>query len=186
MNTGKTLFAQIMDLLPWTTFARCVRRRAGDRGGGDLRDGSRLRRFRAFTRATSGRGVLPFFITQAKTNRAFHRVYSATTDRRTGIICDQTIALNGFYTKQDYPAQLRRVRFKDSESGKAQIWIAMSVYVLVAIVKKKLQLDASPYSLLQILSVTLFEKIPLQQAFPATEHILPEGLPYNQLNLFII
>jgi hypothetical protein len=47
---------------------------------------------------------------------------------------------------------------------KSQIWIAVSVYVLVAIVKKRLNLDASLYTLLQILSVTLFEKMPLQQA----------------------
>jgi Domain of unknown function (DUF4372)/Transposase DDE domain len=178
-----------------------------------------------------------FFVTRAKSNMVFHRVYSAKTDRNTGIICDQTIALDGFYTRQNYPAQLRRVRFKDPETGKTlvfltnqmtlpaaticalyknrwqvelffkwikqhlrikrffgtsenavktQIWIAVSVYVLVAIVKKKLQLDASLYTLLQILSVTLFEKMPLQQAFPDAGYILPEGVPCNQLNLFII
>jgi hypothetical protein len=63
-------------------------------------------------------------------------------------------------------------------------WIAVSVYVLVAIIKKRLQLDASLYTLLQILSVTLFEKMPLQQAFPAGEYITPEGVPSNKLNLF--
>jgi len=50
---------------------------------------------------------------------------------------------------------------------KTQIWIAASVYVLVAIVKKHLELDASLYTLLQILSVTLFEKIPLHKALDA-------------------
>lgn len=178
-----------------------------------------------------------FFVTRAKSNMKAHRVYSMPTDRTTGIICDQRIALDGFYTQQDYPAQLRRVRFKDPETGKTlifltnqmtlpaaticalyknrwqvelffkwikqhlrikrffgtsenavktQIWIAVSVYVLVAIVKKKLQLDASLYTLLQILSVTLFEKMPLQQAFPTAEYILPEGIPCNQLYLFTI
>ena len=53
---------------------------------------------------------------------------------------------------------------------KSQIWIAVSVYVLVAIVKKRLNLDASLYTLLQILSVTLFEKMPLQQAFPGSDY----------------
>ena len=48
-----------------------------------------------------------------------HRVYSAPTDRSTGIICDQTISLDGFYTRQDYPELLRCIRFKDPESGKA-------------------------------------------------------------------
>ena len=129
-----------------------------------------------------------FFVTRAKSNIDAHRVYSAPTDRSTGIICDQTISLDGFYTRQDYPELLRRIRFKDPESGKTlvfitnnfslpaaticalyksrwqvelffkwikqfygtsenavktlQIWIAVSVYVLVAIVKKRLDLDA--------------------------------------------
>jgi hypothetical protein len=56
-----------------------------------------------------------FFVTRAKSNMNFHRVYSAKTDRSTGIICDQTIALDGLYTKQDYPDHLRRIRFKDPE-----------------------------------------------------------------------
>jgi transposase len=77
--------------------------------------------------------------------------------------------------------------FGTSENAvKTQIWIAVSVYVLVAIVKKKLNLDASLYTLLQILSVTLFEKMPLQQAFAAAEYIPPEGMPHKQLNLFTI
>jgi hypothetical protein len=178
-----------------------------------------------------------FFVTRAKTNMDFHRVYSAKIDRSTGIICDQTIALDGFYTKRDYPAQLRRIRFNDTDTDqtlvfltnqmtlpaaticalyksrwqvelffkwikqhlrikrffgtsenavKTQIWIAVSVYVLIAIIKKKLQLEASLYTLLQILSVTLFEKMPLQQAFPDIEYIPPKGEPRMQLNLFTI
>ena len=53
---------------------------------------------------------------------------------------------------------------------KTQIWIAVSVYVLVAIVKKRLDLDASLYTLLQILSVTLFEKMPIHQALAGDEN----------------
>ena len=53
---------------------------------------------------------------------------------------------------------------------KSQIWIAVSIYVLVAIVKKRLDLDASLYTLLQILSVTLFEKMPLHQALAGDEN----------------
>jgi IS4 transposase len=178
-----------------------------------------------------------FFVTRAKSNMKWHRVYSMPTDRTTGILCDQRIALDGVYTRKNYPAPLRRVRFNDPETGKTlifltnqmtllalticalyknrwqvelffkwikqplrikrffgtsenavktQIWIAVSVYVLVAIIKKKLQLDASLYTLLQILSVTLFEKMPLQQAFPATEYSLPDDMLRNQLNLFTI
>ena len=176
-----------------------------------------------------------FFVTRSKTNMNFHRVYSTKTDRDTGIICDQTITLDGFYTSQDYPTHLRRVRFKDPESGKTlvfltnqmtfpaaticalyknrwhvelffkwikqhlrikrffgtsenavktQIWIAVSVYVLVAIVKKRLSLDASLYTLLQILSLTLFEKMPLQQAFPGADSTSNSSAIDNQLNLF--
>jgi IS4 transposase len=67
---------------------------------------------------------------------------------------------------------------------KSQIWIAVSVYVLAAIVKKRLDLDASLYTLLQILSVTLFEKMPLQQAFPGGDYKSEQGNDCIQLNLF--
>ena len=128
---------------------------------------------------------------------------------------DQTIALDGYATSKDYPVHLRRIRFKDPESGKTlvfltnqfalpaasicalyksrwqvelffkwikqhlrikqfygtsdnavktQIWIAVSVYVLVAIVKKRLALEASLYTLLQIFSVTLFEGRTIENA----------------------
>ena len=178
-----------------------------------------------------------FFVTRAKSNLKAHRVYSAPTDRDTGILCDQTIVLEGFYSKQDYPTYLRRVRFKDPETGKTlvfltnqmtlpaaticalyksrwqvelffkwikqhlrikqffgtsenavktQIWIAVSVYVLVAIVRKKLNIDASLYTLLQVLSLTLFEKMPLQQAFPGDDYTSDNGSISNQLNLFVI
>jgi transposase len=178
-----------------------------------------------------------FFITRAKSNMKAHRLYSAPTDRSIGIICDQTITLDGFYAKQDYPDHLRRVRFKDPETDKTlvfitnqmtfpaaticalyksrwqvelffkwikqhlrikqffgtsenavktQIWIAVSVYVLVAIVKKRLGSDASLYTFLQILSVTLFEKMPLQQAFPGDDYTSQQGNSCNQLNLFTI
>src|SRR5882757_5878694 len=156
-----------------------------------------------------------FFVTRAKSNLNAHRVYSAATDRTTGVIADQTIARDGARTSQDYKVHLRRIRFRDPETAKTlifltnqtalpalticdlyksrwqvelffkwikqhlrikrfygtsenavktQIWIAVSVYVLVAIVKKELQLDASLYRMLQICSVTLFEKTPISQA----------------------
>lgn len=178
-----------------------------------------------------------FFVTRAKSNLKAHRVYSAPTDRDTGILCDQTIALEGFHSKQDYPTYLRRVRFKDPETGKTlvfltnqmslpaaticalyksrwqvelffkwikqhlrikqffgtsenavktQIWISVSVYVLVAIIRKKLNIDASLYTLLQVLSLTLFEKMPLQQAFPGDDYTSDNGSISNQLNLFVI
>jgi hypothetical protein len=176
-----------------------------------------------------------FFVTRAKSNMDAHRVYSAPSDRTIGIICDQTIALDGHYTSRHYTEHLRRIRFRDAESGKTlvfltnqfglpaaticalyksrwqvelffkwikqhlrikrffgtsenavktQIWIAVSVYVLVAIVKKRLNLVASLYTLLQILSVTLFEKIPISQALAQDDSKCSTSQITNQLNLF--
>jgi len=75
--------------------------------------------------------------------------------------------------------------FGTSENAvKTQIWIAVSVYVLVAIIRKRLGLDASLYQILQILSVTLFEKTPILQALQASDsgiELLDSG---NQLILF--
>lgn len=176
-----------------------------------------------------------FFVTRAKRNLNARRLYSAPVDRSSGVICDQTIALNGFYSSQDYPAYLRRIRYRDPDTDKSlvfltnhtlspalticalyksrwqvelffkwikqhlrikrfygtsenavktQIWIAVSVYVLIAIIRKELNLNASMHTLLQILSVTLFEKMPLQQALGenAMAELDPELI--NQLNLF--
>jgi hypothetical protein len=67
---------------------------------------------------------------------------------------------------------------------KTQIWIAISVYVLVAIMKKRLKIDLSLYTILQILSVTLFEKIPISQAFSPDSYTSKIDANYNQLNLF--
>ncbi len=64
-----------------------------------------------------------FFVTRAKSNLNYHRIYSAPKDRASGIICDQTIALDGFYTKQDYPDHLRRIRFKDAETGRTLVFL---------------------------------------------------------------
>ena len=176
-----------------------------------------------------------FFVTRAKSNLKARRRYSASTDRTTGIICDQTIALDGHYAKQHYPERLRRIRFRDAETGKmlvfltnnfdlpaltiaalyknrwqvelffkwikqhlrikqfygtsenavkTQIWIAVSVYVLVAIVKKRLRLDASLYTLMQVLSVTIFEKVPIQTALSSETSKCDTATENNQLNLF--
>ena len=162
-----------------------------------------------------------FFVTRAKSNADLRRVYSAPNDRPRGIVCDQTVALSGLYSRKRYPLHLRRIRFKDPESQKTyifltnlfgpppmtvcelykarwqielffkwikrhlrikkfhgtsvnavktQIWVAVTVYVLVAIVKKRLELDASLHTLLQIFSVTLFEKTALEKGFPGTDH----------------
>ncbi len=67
---------------------------------------------------------------------------------------------------------------------KTQIWIAISVYVLVAIVKKRLNLDQSLYTILQILSLTLFEKTPILRALSSTHYTTYEDQSSNQLKLF--
>jgi hypothetical protein len=69
---------------------------------------------------------------------------------------------------------------------KTQIWIAVAVYVLVAIVKKRLNINASLYTLLQILSITLFEKIPMYQAFSENNDRSINQINNNQLELFSI
>jgi hypothetical protein len=176
-----------------------------------------------------------FFVTRAKSNLKAQRRYSHPVDRSTGLICDQTIVLTGFYSRQGFDTPLRRIRFRDPDTGKrlvfltnnfalpaltitelyrcrwqvelffkwikqhlrikvffgtsenavkTQIWIAVSVYVLVAIVKKRLNLSASLYQMLQILSLTMFERIPLDQLL---SNIVTDDIQYleaNQLNLF--
>ncbi len=151
------------------------------------------------------------------------------------MICDQTIVLTGFYTRQGFDRPLRRVKFNDPETRKslvfltnnfalpaltiarlykyrwqvelffkwikqhlrikaffgtsenavkAQIWSAVCVYVLVAIVKKRLAVKASLYEMLQILSLTLFEKTQLLQLFSGIPQRMSSVDSANQLDLF--
>ena len=146
-----------------------------------------------------------FFVTRAKSNTQVRRRYSRPIDRSTGLVCDQTVVLTGYYTRKGFDSPLRRVKFNDPETGKTlvflsnnfalpamtiaklykyrwrvelffkwikqhlrikaffgetenavktQIWSAVCVYVLVAIVKKRLAIKASLYEMLQILSLT--------------------------------
>lgn len=81
---------------------------------------------------------------------------------------------------------LRITRFFGTSANavKTQIWIAVSVYVLIAIIRKRLGLSIPLSTMLQILSVMLFEKLPLQQAFTDTDSFLLPPEIANQLNLF--
>lgn len=175
-----------------------------------------------------------FFVTRAKSNFKFERVYSCPVDRTTGLICDQHIELTGFYSQRGYPERLRRIRFKDPQTGKtlvfltnqfgipaasvcalyksrwqvelffkwikqhlrikrffgtsenavkSQVWIAVATYVLVAILKKRLDLDQSLHAMLQILSVTPFEKAPLLQLLTEMAPIDETTNSDNQLTL---
>ena len=177
-----------------------------------------------------------FFVTRAKSNFVWRRLYSAPVDRSAGLVCDQTVVLTGYASRNRYPEKFRRIKFNDPETGKAlvfltnnftlpasticalykarwqvelffkwtkqhlrikrffgtsenavktQIWIAVSVYVLIAIVKKRLDLDASLYTLLQIFSLTLFEKMPVSWALQGSRYEPDAAESDNQLNLFL-
>jgi len=80
--------------------------------------------------------------------------------------------------------RIKRFYGTSENAVKTQIWIAVSMYVLIAIIKKKLNLNASLYTLLQIPSITLFEKMPLQQAFQTIGERSVMLEKQNQLNLF--
>ncbi len=64
-----------------------------------------------------------FFVTRAKKNLDARRLYSAPVDRSCGLICDQTVALNGFYASQNYPAYLRRIRYRDPDTRKSLVFL---------------------------------------------------------------
>lgn len=176
-----------------------------------------------------------FFVIRAKSNLQFHRVYSHPVDKNTGLRCDQTGSLTGFYSARHYPDRLRRIKYYDAETDKrfvfltnnftlpaititelyrhrwqvelffkwikqhlriksffgtsenavkTQVWIAVSVYVLVAIIKKRLDIKASLYSMLQILSLTVFETTPIDQLLIGANQDMKERKVDKQLNLF--
>jgi hypothetical protein len=176
-----------------------------------------------------------YFVTRAKDNMNYRRVKSYPKNSNDGIIYDQSILLNGFYAANDYPVQMRRIKYLDAESGKVfifltnnfqllasdiaklykhrwmielffkwikqnlkiksfwghsenavktQIWIAISIYTLVAIAKKRFQLKQSLYEILQVLSITIFEKTPINSLFHKTQQQYFKEQNYNQLKIF--
>jgi hypothetical protein len=155
-----------------------------------------------------------FFVTRAKDNFSFRRLYSHPVDKSTGVRCDQTVVLKGHQARKDYPEKLRRIRYYDAEidqvyvfltnnfdldaptvallykyrwqielffkwvkqhlsievfwgrsenAVKTQICTALCAYLLVAVMKKRLGIERNLYEILQILSVSLFDKKPLSQ-----------------------
>lgn len=176
-----------------------------------------------------------FYITRAKDNMNYRRLYSHPKDPDKGVVCDQTVRLNNYYANKDYPDKMRRIKFCDRENGKVlifltnnfhlpatdiaqlykhrwkielffkwikqhlkiksfwgqsenavktQVWIAVSIYVLVAIAKKKFKLTQSLYEILQILSISILEKTPVQQLFQRTHLQYFKEQNSNQLTLF--
>jgi len=219
ISDGKLHDVNVLDILPLDPGAFYVM----DRGYVD------------FARLYAMHQAGAFFVTRAKQNMNARRVYSLPTQRDSGVICDQRVMLNGFYSAKAYPEHLRRIRFKVPESGqtlvfltnntslpaltiaalyksrwqvelffkwikqhlrikrflgtsenavKTQIWCAVATYVLIAIVKKALHLDASLYTCLQILSVSVFEKTEISCAL---RHDRSKTEPHStniQLSLF--
>ena len=176
-----------------------------------------------------------FFVTRTKKNVLLQRRYSHPVDKSTGATSDQTVILTSLTSASVYPEPLRRVSYRDPETGKrlkfltnnftlpaltiaqiykqrwqvelffkwikqhlrikaffgtsenavkSQIWIAIAVYVLVAIVRKRLKLDATLYQILQILSVIPFEKTPILQALQAPDSQSDLGENCKQMILF--
>ena len=79
--------------------------------------------------------------------------------------------------------RIKRFYGTSENAVKTQIWVAVSVYVLIAIIKKRLKLEHSLYTLLQVFSVSIFEKIQLQCALKNGDYNIPEDGASNQLNL---
>ena len=220
IDDGKSYDSDILDVIVAEAGATYVM----DRGFVDF---ARLHRLTA---------AAAFFVIRARSDLACRRLYSHPVDKTTGVQCDQTIALTAPHSIARYPDRLRRVRYRDPDTGKrlvlltnnftlpartvadlyrcrwqielffrwikqnlriksffgysenavrTQIWIAVTVYVLVAIIKKRLQLEASLYTILQSLSVTLFEKTPLDQLLINLPHTHDDHLDANQLKLLL-
>jgi hypothetical protein len=219
ISDGKLHDVNVLDILPVEAGAFYVM----DRGYVDFK--------RLYAMHQAG----AFFVTRAKSGMDARRVYWAGANRASGVICDQRVMLGGFYSARNYPEHLRRIRFKDPDSGKTlvfltnntslsaltiaalyksrwqvelffkwikqhlrikrflgtsenavktQIWCAVATYVLIAIVKKELQLDISLYTCLQILSVSVFEKTQISCALqPDTSQTEPVYMD-SQLTLF--
>lgn len=176
-----------------------------------------------------------YFVTRAKANFAYRRLYSHRVDKQAGLRCDQTVVLTGHYARKDYPGKLRRIKYCDEKTGITyvfltnnftiealmaaqlykerwqielffkwikqhlrikgffgtsrnavftQVWIAICIYLIVAIIKREMKLEQSLYTILQILSISVFEKMPLQQAFQKIDYRKMTTENPNQLNIF--
>lgn len=176
-----------------------------------------------------------FFVTRSKSNMQFIRVASRKANKKMGLICDQTIRLKGFYPAKYYPDSLRRVKFKDPDTGKTltfltnnfrisainvtkfykerwkielffkwikqnlrikvfygtsrnavylQIWTAISVYLLLAIIKAKMNLKIGLHTMSQVFEFCIFEKTPINQLFDDKKLNELQNAVSNQLSLF--
>lgn len=176
-----------------------------------------------------------FFVTRAKANFLFRRLYSRPVDKEAGLLCDQVVRLAGKRPASEYPEKLRRIKYRDNESGKiyvfltnnlelpaltiamlykhrwrvelffkwikqhlkvkvfwgesanavkTQVWTAICTYLLVAIIKKKMGIDKSLYTILQILSVYAMDKTPVNELFANKVYTPEHKQSSNQLSIF--
>jgi hypothetical protein len=218
LSSGKTSDVYYLDFLEFEAGAYYVM----DRGYVDFRRFFKIHEAKAY------------FVTRAKDNMVFKRLYSNPVDKTTGVICDQIIRLSSYKAKKDYPEKLRRIKFYDAVTGqsyvfltndfklkadviarlykyrwqielffkwikqhlsvksfwgrsanavKSQICIALCAYLLVAILKKKFGIKRNSYEILQILSVSLFDKTPLVKL--VSEFQLHEGTNSSQINPYL-
>jgi len=188
--------------------------------------------FERLYRLTTGNA---YFVTRAKSNLQFQRVYSHRVDKSQGLICDQSVFLKTYYPSKFYPDKLRRIKYFDVDTDKRlvfitndfslpaitianlykqrwqielffkwikqnlkiksfygnsfnavkiQIWIAVSVYVLHAITKKKLKIECSLYTFFQVVSISIFEKTPIISMFSQNNYTNLTDCSHNQLCLF--
>jgi hypothetical protein len=200
MTSGKVNDVNFLDLISFEAGAFYVM----DRGYVDFR--------RLYNIHKAG----AFFVTRAKHNACFKRRYSSPIDKKSGVLCDQSIVLSGVQTMLKYPDILRRIKYRDVETDhvyvfltnnfavsansiallykhrwqidlffkwikqhlkiqtfwgrsenavKTQICIALCAYLMVSILKKRLKLKQNLYEILQILSVSLFDKSALAELF---------------------
>ena len=176
-----------------------------------------------------------FFVTRAKRRLRFSVAVSREVDKTTGLRCDPSIRLTGFYPKKNYPEVIRRIKYRDPETDKGlvfltnnfalpaltiaelyrqrwqvelffkwikqhlrikkfygysenavrtQLWIAVAVYCLLVIIRKELRAERELHEIQEILSASVFQKMPILQAFSNVETKIERPPFYNHPSLF--
>jgi hypothetical protein len=219
ITDGKTHEVNVLDLIEFEPLGIYVMDRA----------------FIDFSRLYNIHEHFAYFITRAKTNMKFKRVYSAQSDKASGVMADQTVKLVNFYATKEYPEKFRRIKFYDGETGnklifltnnfdltalqiallykqrwkielffkwikqhlkiksfwgysenavKVQVYCAIITFVTVALVKQKFKTELTQYQILQILSITLLNKTPVNQLFQDALLQYVKEQDYKQLKMF--
>ena len=171
MHTGTTLFSQIMDFLPWKSFHRLVDRYESDRRVRTLScpEHFRVLAFAQLTYRESLRDIEA--VLSAQSAKLYHMGIRSPVRRSTLADANERRDWRIFAEFAQWLIAQARKLYAEEDLGldlsnTVYVLDSTTSYVLVAIVKKRLELDASLYTLLQIFSVTLFEKIPLDKGFP--------------------